>query len=217
MIGGAGVARGILKAAPKVGAVVAGGLGEGILGAGSAAEDIRSQAADKLLTAKQSLAALGSGAGTALFGIAGGKLAKRLGLDDIDTLLVGGASQAAKTTAAGEAKQTFGKSVKDFALRSIGSGVTEGVFEEMPQSAQEKMWMNYATDRPLLEGVPEAAAMGAVTGFAMGAIGGGAGAAGQNKAVFKPYSNRINRYLVCLKARQRELLHLIAQSLELCK
>ena len=167
MIGGAGIARGILKAAPKVGGAIAGGLGEGILGAGSAAEDIRAQNANKLLTTEQSLAALGSGAGTALFGVAGGRLAQKLGLDDVQTMLATGSSLGPA------------KSVVDFTKRAIGSGISEGVFQEMPQSGQEKMWMNYATDRPLMEGVPEAMGMGAVTGFAMGALGGGAGAAGQ--------------------------------------
>ena len=167
MIGGAGVARGILKAAPVLGPVIAGGLGEGILGAGSAAEDIRAQNANKLLTPEQATAAAGSGIGTALFGIAGGRLAQKLGLDDIQTMLAAGSSLGPA------------KSVVDFGRRAIGSGITEGIFQEMPQSGQEKMWMNYATNRPLLEGVPEAMGMGAVTGFGMGVLGGGAGASSQ--------------------------------------
>ena len=163
MLGGASVARGILAAAPKTGAVIAGGLGEGILGAGSAAEQTRGENADKLLTNKQALAALGSGAGTAAFGIAGGRLAQKFGLDDVDTMLASGASRGGS------------KSVMDFAKRATGSGISEGAFEEMPQSAQEKMWMNYATDKPLLDGVPEAMGMGLTTGFAMGVGGAGAG------------------------------------------
>jgi len=204
MLGGAAVARGLLGLGGKalgagmagpalpgvlsrtVGAemapVVAGGLGEGILGAGSAAEQMRQESKDKLLSGKQVIAALGSGAGTAAFGIAGGRLAAKLGLDDVDTLLAGGASQAAKA-AAGETK-TAGKSVRDFALRAAGSGVSEGVFEELPQSSQETMWMNYAMDRPLLDGVPEAAAMGLLAGFGMGAVGGGF--AGRAKPSEKP-------------------------------
>ena len=196
MLGGAGIARGILGVGGKalgagmagpalpgllsrtVGAemapVIAGGLGEGILGAGSAAEQMRQEAKDKLLTGKQALSAIGSGVGTAAFGIAGGRLANKLGLDDVDTLLAGGASQAAKAAAAGETR-TAGKSVRDFALKATGSGISEGVFEELPQSAQEQMWMNYAQDRPLMDGVAEAAAMGMMAGFGMGAVGGGLG------------------------------------------
>jgi hypothetical protein len=163
MLGGAAVARGILKAAPALSPYLAGAAGEGVLGAGAAAEQIRQGTEDKLLTGKQALSAVGSGVGTAAFGVAGGKLAKKFGFDDIDTLLVGGGAQ------------TGSKSVKDFATRATASGISEGVFEEMPQSAQETMWMNYATDKPLLEGVPEAAGMGLVTGATMGV---GATAAG---------------------------------------
>jgi hypothetical protein len=157
MLGGAGVARGVLKAAPKVSPYLAAAAGEGLIGAGSAAEQTRQQTEDKLLTGKQALSAVGSGVGTAAFGVAGGRLANKLGIDDIDTLL------ASKATTGGGSK-----SVKDFAVRATAAGVTEGVFEEMPQSAQEQMWANYALDKPLLEGVPEAAGMGLVTGATMG-------------------------------------------------
>jgi hypothetical protein len=157
MLGGAGIARGVLKVAPKVAPYLAGAAGEGLLGAGSAAEQMRQDAKDGLLTGKQALSAVGSGVGTAAFGVAGGKLAKKFGLDDIDTMLVGGAKTA-----------TGSKSVVDFAKRATASGISEGVFEEMPQSMQEKMWMNYATDKPLMDGVAEAAGMGLVTGATMG-------------------------------------------------
>jgi len=170
MLGGAGIARGLLQVAPKIGAVAAGAAGEGLIGAGAAAEQMRQESKDKLLSGKQVISAVGSGVGTAAFGAAGGKLANKLGLDDIDTLLAGGASQAA-----GQAKQGVGKSVRDFALKATGSGISEGVFEELPQSAQEQMWMNYAMDRPLMDGVAEASAMGMLAGVGMGAFGGGIG------------------------------------------
>jgi hypothetical protein len=95
-------------------------------------------------------------------------LAQKLGLDDVDTLLAGGSAQGTK-------------SFKDFAKKAAYSGISEGVFEEMPQSAQETMWMNYATDRPLLEGVPEAAAMGLVTGATMGVGATGLGSLARGK------------------------------------
>ena len=170
MLGGAGIARGLLSVAPKIGAVAAGAAGEGLIGAGAAAEQMRQESKDKLLSGKQVISAVGSGVGTAAFGAAGGKLANKLGLDDIDTLLAGGASQAA-----GQAKQGVGKSVRDFALKATGSGISEGVFEELPQSAQEQMWMNYAMDRPIMDGVAEASAMGMLAGLGMGAVGGGFG------------------------------------------
>jgi len=167
MFGGAGVARGLLKAAPTLAPYLAGALGEGVIGAGSAAEQMRQESKDQLLSGKQALSAVGSGIGTALFSIAGGRLAHKLGFEDIDTLLVSGSTQGGS------------KSVKDFAKKAFFSGVSEGVFEEMPQSAQEQMWMNYATDKPLLQGVPEAAGMGAITGAAMGI--GATAAAGRRK------------------------------------
>jgi predicted RNA methylase len=172
MLGGAGIARGLLKAAPALAPYLAGSLGEGVIGAGSAAEQMRQESKDQLLTGKQALSAVGSGIGTAAFGAAAGRLAnsalgRRLGITDVDTFLAGGSSQAGS------------KSVKDFAKRAFASGVSEGLFEELPQSAQEQMWMNYATDKPLFQGVPEAAAMGAITGAAMGI--GSTGLAGRRK------------------------------------
>jgi hypothetical protein len=181
MLGGAAVARGILGLGAKtvgaaaggvgpalpgalartvgVGAapVVAGALGEGVLGAGSAASKIRGETDDGLLTPKQSLAAVGTGVGTGILGFAGGKLAQRLGLPDIDTMLASGSAI----------------SPAGFLKAVVGAGITEGVFEEMPQSAQEQMWQNFALDKPILDGVSESAAMGLVTGVAMGGMGGG--------------------------------------------
>ena len=58
MIGGAGLARGVMKVAPAIGPVVAGGIGEGILGAGSSAEQMRQESKDQLLSGKQVLSAL---------------------------------------------------------------------------------------------------------------------------------------------------------------
>ena len=71
MLGGAAVARGLMKAAPGVAPYLAGAAGEGLLGAGSAAEQIRQQSQDKLLSGKQIVSAVGSGVGTAAFGAAG--------------------------------------------------------------------------------------------------------------------------------------------------
>ena len=178
MLGGAGIARGVLKTAPKVAPYLAAATGEGLIGAGSAAEQIRQQTEDKLLTGKQALSAVGSGVGTAVFGVAGGKLAKKFGFDDIDTLLASGATKGGGS-----------KSLTDFAARATAAGITEGLFEEMPQSAQEQVWMNYATDKPLLQGVPEAAGMGLVTGATMGV--GATAVKGRRKEEPKPPVEKI--------------------------
>lgn len=158
MLGGAALGRGLLAAAPKLAPWLAAAFGEGIMGAGSSAEQIRQDNEDGLLSAKQVFAATMSGAGTALFGAVGGRTAQRLGLGDIDTALVarGLDDATAKTLRLGF-------------VTSIGkAGISEGVFEELPQSIQEQLWQNWATDRPLGEGVGKAAAQGLLAGLSMG-------------------------------------------------
>ena len=159
MLGGAGIARGLMKFLPKkVSPLLAGAAGEGIIGAGSAAESIRAQTPDELLDLKQSVSALGSGAMTAVFGLMGGKLAQRLGIDDIDTALArGNLDKGAAETAK-----------RGFVARLAGGGISEGLFEELPQSAQEQMWQNFATGRPIGEGVENAMAIGLLAGTTMG-------------------------------------------------
>lgn len=175
MLGGAAVARGLMKLG--AGAVAAGAAGEGILGAGSAAEQIRGENADKRLSFKQALAAVGSGVGTAAFGLAGGKVAQRLGVTDIDTAL-----------AAGTLKSPAG-----FIKALAGSGISEGVFEELPQSAQEQMWQNFATDKPIFEGVDKAAAVGLAAGLAMGqTVGTVSATAGALASAGKPGEKPLN-------------------------
>lgn len=170
MLGGAAIARGILGIGAKtvalgpnlpgwlartVGAsapLVAGAAGEGVIGAGSAAEQIRG---DGTLSLGQAGAAAASGAGTGLLSLLGGKLAQKLGVADIDTALASG--------------QLTQETVNKGLVRSlVEAGVSEGVFEELPQSAQEQIWQNIATDKPAFEGVANAAAMGLLAGAVTG-------------------------------------------------
>lgn len=162
MLAGGAVARGVTAIAPKVAPWLAAGIGEGVMGAGSAASQIREQNPDRVLTPTQAAASVGSGLGTAAFGAAGNKLAGKLGVGDIDTMMAGGKLAA---------------SPKGFVRQVLEAGVSEGAFEELPQSVQEQMWQNYATGKPLGEGVGNAAAMGLLTGAAMGGAGGGFNAA----------------------------------------
>lgn len=173
MLGGAAVGRAVVAGAPKVAPWLAGAIGEGAIGAGSAAEQIRGETKDGELTLGQALAALGSGATTAALGAAGGRVAQKLGLGDVDTMLVAGPTKL-KASPLGFAKQV------------IGSGISEGVFEELPQSITEQMWQNYATGKPVMEGVGNAAAMGLLTGAAMGAAGGGYNAAAGMRGAAAP-------------------------------
>lgn len=64
------------------GARVAGAGGEGITAAGSAAEQIRQETPDGLLTPTQAALAAGTGVATAGFGMVGGSVANKLGIGD---------------------------------------------------------------------------------------------------------------------------------------
>ena len=173
MLGGAGVARGLLKVAPKVAPAIAGAIGEGVLGAGSQAEQIRQETQDGLLTPKQVALSAATGASTAAFGALGGKLSQRLGIGDADTMLAQGAIHGG-----GPASQRS-------LARQVGAGVlSEGVLEEVPQSMSEQALQNLALDKPVGEGVGAAAAQGLLAGGAMGggaALLHGAGAAREGR------------------------------------
>ena len=152
-------AGGVFARALPLAPWVAGAIGEGVVSGGLAAEQTRQETKDGMLAPKQAAAAVASGIGTAAFSMAGARVAKKLGIADVDTLLAGGGRQVTQ---------------KGIARRIVEGGISEGVFEELPQTAQERIWQNAALDRPLLEGVPEESAMGLLTGTAMG---GGANAA----------------------------------------
>lgn len=161
MLAGGVVARGVMAApgiAGKVAPWVAGAIGEGTIGAGMGAESIRQQTEDGLLTGEQAGLAALSGAGTAVIGAAGAKVANKLGIGEIDTLLAGGGTG-----------QSAGKGV---ARKAAEGAVVEGVLQELPQSAQETALQNIALERPWDEGMGEAAAMGLLTGSALGGIAG---------------------------------------------
>lgn len=147
-----GVAGKGLQLLPGVGTLAGAALGEGAVSAGALAESIRQQTESKLLTPKQALAAIGGGVGTALFSAAGGRIASKLGVIDIDSLLAG-----AKFSKPSEVAKAI-----------VYGGISEGLFEEMPQEMQETVWQNAATGKPLLEGAAEAGAQALLSGAAMG-------------------------------------------------
>jgi len=153
MLGGAAVGRTLIGTGAKLAPWVAASIGEGLAGAGTTAESIRQQTEDGVLTPKQAGVSVVSGVGTSAFGMAGGRLANKLGLTDIDTFLVNSRSNVTP---------------KGVIKRIVGGGISEGAFEELPQSVQEQIWQNSALDKPLLEGVPESAAKGILTGAVMG-------------------------------------------------
>ena len=159
------VAMGGIGKAAKLAKTTAGavGIGEGAVTAGGAAEQSRELSKDKLLTGKQAMGAVGSGILTGIIGTVGNKLTTALGGNDVTGMLVG------RTRA--EAEKLLGETASTASgfKRVMASAFGEGVLEELPQSAQEQIWHNYANDKPLLEGVPEASAQG----LALGSIAGG--------------------------------------------
>lgn len=157
MLGSAGIARGVLSVAPKVGAVVAGGIGEGAISAGAGAERARQESQTGELTGQQAGIAVVSGALTGVLGVLGGKVAQKLGIGDIDTLLAGGVNPAQK-----------GRLLTSV----IKSGLAEATFEELPQSMQEQIASNLSSGKPWDEGVAEAGAMGAITALPLGGAAG---------------------------------------------
>lgn len=158
MIGGAGIARGavgsIAKLAGKKAApLIAGAVGEGAVTAGSIAESTRQQSESGLITPEQAGVATLGGALTGGLGVFGGKVAQKLGVADIDTILAGGISGAEK---------------KSILKAAVQGALVESTFEELPQSMQEQIMQNINMGRPPLEGVAEAGASGMLAGAVMG-------------------------------------------------
>lgn len=164
MMGGLGVARPLLKAAPALSPVTAGAIGEGAVAGGQTAEQIRHDSGG-VLGPGQAGIAISSGALTGMLGFVGGKVAETLGVADVDTLLAAAALNP-------NARKGFTRAVLEVGFAAFN----EGVLEELPQSVQEQVAQNLATGRPLHENVDDAAVLGAFAGAVMG---GGAGAVSQ--------------------------------------
>ncbi|OHD21341.1 MAG: hypothetical protein A2Y38_16530 [Spirochaetes bacterium GWB1_59_5] len=150
-------ARGLMAAKTVASPLVAGGIGEGVVGAGLAAEQIRQGSDDGYLSPGQVGAAVASGVGTGALGVMGGKLARKMGIEDVDTAITRGTVREAE-----------GVAKRGLAARVGGGMLSEGVLEELPQSMQEQIWQNVATGKTWNEGVAEAGAMGMLTGGVMG-------------------------------------------------
>lgn len=149
LVGGA-IGKGV-QVATKVAPFIAGALGEGAIAAGQNMDQTNMDADPR----KAALAAAGAGLGDALIAGAGGKLAGKLGLEDVQTLMAGGRAAPGLSTVP----------------RILGGAVSEGLLQELPQSMQEQAWQNYAEGKPLGEGVIR---QGVEGGLAGGLIGGGA-------------------------------------------
>lgn len=142
----------VTQQAMKIAAVASGT--EGAQTAGSTAEAGRQAGTEYK---DYVLPALAAGFGTTAIGLVSGKVGQKLGIGDIETGAVGTGS---------------------FKKRFTGEVLKEGLLEELPQSTQEKIFQNIATDRPWDEGVDKAAAQGLAAGMGMAAAH-----AGKNQAV----------------------------------
>ena len=151
MAGGGAIAKGLRTAVPGIAALVAGGVGEGAIGAGLTASGFEDETGE--LTPLQRVLAVAAGGATGLVGVAGGRLAQRLGLPDPETLLAGGRP--------GTRAAAFAPAA---ALTEAG--------EEILQAPGETIAANVGMGRPAFEGLPQAATLGGVTG---GVVGGGVG------------------------------------------
>jgi len=175
MFGGGAVAQKGLSLAAKLGPraaawaagasapVVAGAAGEAAVSAGQTAEQIRNETPNRTLSWDQAGLALASGVLTGGIGVAAGKLSQALGIENLHTYLARGGSA------------TTAKSLSERIAKGIGGAITEGLFEELPQSTQEQIAQNIALGKAWDEGVGEQAAAGLLAGAAMGGVAGGFG------------------------------------------
>ncbi|HCD7156990.1 TPA: PLxRFG domain-containing protein [Pseudomonas aeruginosa] len=162
MLAGGAVGRGVRALAPALAPVAAGAAGEGAVMAGQQAEQIRQETDDGLLTPAQSGAAVATGVLGSLFSLAGGSLAKKLGIGDADTLLAGGANPEQLVS------ELASMPAKSIPRKVIEGAISEGFLEELPQSASEQVLQNLALGRDWASGLDEAMVMGTLAGMAMG-------------------------------------------------
>lgn len=176
MVTGGLVGRGLSTATKGViSPMVGGAIGEGTMMAGSQAENIRQQTDDGLLTGNQVAASVATGALGTLFGLAGGAVAKKFGFGDIDSMLAGANVQQV----AGEIAKV---PLKQVPKHVVLGALSEGLLEELPQSAQEQVLQNYALNKDLMDGVDDAIVMGALAGMTMGAAASGLSVQGHNQS-----------------------------------
>lgn len=150
------------KLGEKTAAAVAGGAGEGLVQAGSAMNEATGE--DQR---KNAVAALGSGLVDAIIGAGAGSVAQKLGFETIETAMAKGFNRMIADEVDTAAK--LGQRVVAKGTRMAGGAAAEGILQELPQSAQEQVWANYAAGKDLWDGVPRSAVEGALAGMVMGA------------------------------------------------
>lgn len=182
----AGATREIAAKKAATTATIAGGLLEGGFGGAHAAVDVRKEingmSADLLKNSDvmKSLMAEGKSFEQARRQVANDAATKAFVLAGVGTGIFGGMGDRALAKVITEGSKTRLKS-------AVAGAVGEGLLEEMPQSALQQMGQNYAMqdadpNTPLMKGVANQAAGGAVLG---GIMGGGLGAAGHRSSAME--------------------------------
>lgn len=151
MVAGGVAGRGLMAVAPRVGGAVAGAAGEGAVMAGQSMDSINSNVDPRTAA----LASLGIGVAGGAVGLAGAKLANRLGLEDVDVLATG-------------SRRLTDAAPMSIYKRVPAGFVQEGFLEEAPQSAIEQMGQNWAEGKDITDGLGKAVAAGIATGGLMG-------------------------------------------------
>ncbi|MFW2076590.1 PLxRFG domain-containing protein [Acinetobacter sp. ULE_I010] len=163
MAAGGLVGRGINVASKgKIGAAAAGAIGEGVVMGGSQAENIRQETHDGLLTDGQIGAAMATGVAGSAFGYLGGRIAQKLGFDDIDNMMANGV----RSDAVQEAAKNI--PITSIPKKILQGAISEGILEELPQSVSEQALQNIALGKPWNENLDDAIVMGTLAGMAMG-------------------------------------------------
>lgn len=144
----------------RMGPVARAAAGEGLVSAGASAEQARAESPSGTLSARQAALSAASGAATGGLALLGGRLAKALGIADIDTMLAGAVTSR-------PARRNLVRAVVSVAA----AAGNEGLLEELPQSVQEQVAQNLSAGRDPWQDVDQAAVMGALAG---GVMGGGA-------------------------------------------
>lgn len=144
MVGAGMAGKALSKAAPAISEMTGAAIGEGAL---TAAQQGQQVIGNDPMNVSGMYAQLPAGAITGVISRVAGKYG-----GNVETALVGGGERA----------------VGNLGQRFIKGVLGEGVFEELPQSAQEQIWQNIAEGKNWYENVDKAAAEGVVLGGVMG-------------------------------------------------
>jgi hypothetical protein len=156
MYAGARIGRGLGPVTAETNLLTRAAIGEGAIMAGQSMENI-----DKSVPADEAAAAsLVVGLGGGALGFGGGKLASKLGLGDVDAALVRGVNSGVNTAT--------GATQRGVVSRVTGGAISEGFFEELPQSLLEQGAKNLAEGKPFTEGMDRAGLEGTLAGMTMG-------------------------------------------------